>query len=106
MYIECKGDGLIGDARIGRVRFSKTMKSIHYNGKTFETLKGTGFKANFFDIKTGEHYWISGCRKDGADRLYGERLPIHIDKDIQKEYWTEIRNLPEMEGTTIINGKK
>ncbi len=106
MYIEYKGGELTGDARIGRVKFSKSMKSIHDNGKTFETLKGSGFKANYFDIGTGEHYWISGCRKDGADRLYGERLPIHIDQDIQEEYWTEIRYLPEMVGTTIINGKK
>ena len=106
MYIEYKGDELIGDARIGRVWFSKTMKSIHYSGKTFKTLKGSGVKANFFDIETGEHYWISGCRKDGADRLYGERLPIHIDTDVQEEYWTEIRNLHEMTGKTLINGKK
>ncbi|MCT4639468.1 MAG: hypothetical protein N4A72_17315 [Bacteroidales bacterium] len=106
MYIEYKGEELTGDARIGRVKFSKSMKSVHYNGKTFETLKGTGYKANFFDVDTGEHYWISGCRKDGADRLYGERLPIYIDKDVQEEYWKEIRNLPEMAGTTVINGKK
>lgn len=106
MYIEYKDDGLIGEARIGRVKFSKTMKSIHYNGKTFRTLKGAGFKANYFDVETGEDYWISGCRKDGADRLYGERLPIYIDDDIQEEYWTKIRNLPNMVGTTVINGKK
>ncbi len=106
MYIEYKGEGLTGDARIGRVKFSKTMKSIHYNGKTFKTLKGAGFKANYFDVETGEYYWISGCRKDGADRLYGERLPIYIDEDIQEEYWSEIRNMPEMVGTKIINGRK
>ena len=106
MYIEHKGEELTGDVHIGRVKFSKSMKSIHYNGKTFETLKGSGFKTNYFDTETGEHYWISGCRKDGADMLYGERLPIHIDQDIQEEYWTKIRNLQEMAGTTIINGKK
>eukprot|EP01045_Picozoa_sp_COSAG04_P055378 COSAG04_NODE_25270_length_310_cov_0.421801_1_plen_84_part_01 len=79
MYIEFKGDGLTGVARIGRVKFSKTMKSVHYKGKTFETLKGTGFKPNFFYVDSGDNYWISGCRKDGADRLYGERTPIYID---------------------------
>eukprot|EP01047_Picozoa_sp_COSAG01_P099538 COSAG01_NODE_29533_length_635_cov_1.205224_2_plen_111_part_00 len=105
MYIEFKGDGLTGVARIGRVKFSKTMKSVHYKGKTFETLKGTGFKANFFDVDSGDNYWISGCRKDGADRLYGERTPIYIDEDVQEEYWTEIRNLPNMIGTLVINGK-
>ena len=103
MYIEFKGDSLTGEARIGRVRFSKSMKSIHYDGRTFESLKGTGFKANFCDVETGDHYWISGPRKDGADRLYGERLPIIIDEDAQEEYWTEIRKQPEMVGKLRIN---
>ena len=103
MYVECKGEEIIGEARIGRVTFSKSMKSIHDKDKTFETLKGSGFKSNFFDVKTREEYWISGCRKDGKDRLYGERLPIFIDEDIQEEYWTEIRNQPEKIGTLRIN---
>lgn len=106
MYIEYKGEELIGEARIGRVTFSKSMKSIHYHGKTFETLNGNGFKSNYFDVETGEHYWISGCRKDGKDRLYGERLPIFIDEDIEKEYWSDIRNKPEKIGTLRINWKK
>ena len=78
MYIEYKGDGLTDDARIGRVKFSKTMKSIHYGGKLFKSLKGDGFKSNFYDEETGDEYWISGCRQDGADRLYHERTPIYI----------------------------
>ena len=107
MYIENKsiGDGLIGNARIGRVTFSKTGKSIHYNGKTFQTLGGTGFKANYFDVETNEQYWISGCKKDGTDRLYGERLAIIIDEDVAEEYWTNIRNLPSQSDKKIINGK-
>jgi len=103
MYIEFKGDNLTGDARIGRVQFSKTMKSIRYNGKLFLSLKGSGFKSNYYDEATGEEYWISGCKKDGADRLYNENSPIYIDEDVQKEYWKEIRNMPEMVGTLRIN---
>ena len=103
MYIEYKGDGLMGDARIGRVQFSKSMKSLHYKGKLFLSLKGTGFKSNFYDEETGEEYWISGCKKDGTDRLYGERLPIYIDEDVQEEYWREIRNMPEMVGVLRIH---
>jgi len=105
MYIEYKGEELTGQARIGRVTFSKTGKSIHYNGKTFQTLSGSGFKSNYFDVETGEHYWISGCKKDGGDRLYGERLPINIDEDARVEYWTEIRKLPGLVATKIINGR-
>lgn len=91
MYIECKGGGLVGSARIGRVQFSKTGKTLYYGGKEFRSLKGSGFKANYYDVETLEHYWISGCKKDGRDRLYGERLPIEIDEDVREEYWTEIR---------------
>ncbi len=50
MYIEYKGDdGIVGSARIGRVKYSKSGKSVHYDGKTFLTLSGTGFKSNYFD---------------------------------------------------------
>jgi hypothetical protein len=103
MFIENK-DGesnLTGDARIGRVTFSKTGKSIHYNGQTFERMRG--FKANYRDIETGDAYWISGCKENGEDRLYGERLPILIDEDAREEYWTKIRNLPENKHLTRIN---
>ena len=92
MYIEYKGDGLIGPAKIGRVSFSKTGKSLHYDGKTFETLKGSGFKANYIDVESGEHYWISGCKKNGEDALYVTE--VEIDDDVLEEYWIEIRKEP------------
>ena len=95
MYIERKAGDLSGDARIGRVSFSKSGRTIYYKGRQFRSLKGSGFKANYYDVETDEDYWISGCRKDGSDRLYGERIPIHIDDDVRVEYWTEIRELPQ-----------
>ena len=95
MYIESKAAGLTGPARIGRVTFSKTGKTIYYQGCTFQSLKGAGFKANFYDVATGAQYWISGPRKDGADRLYGEREGVEIDADVRLEYWRDIRGLPE-----------
>ena len=91
MYIERKAGSLTGPARIGRVQFSRTGKTLYYKGQTFQSLKGSGFKANYFDLDSGEKYWISGCRKDGCDRLYGERQPIEIDDDVREEYWTQIR---------------
>ena len=93
MYIEYKGDGIVGPARIGRVSFSKSGKSIYYNDKRFETLSGRGYKANYRDAETGEEYWISGCHKDGNDALYNTE--VEIDDDVREEYWEEIRGLPE-----------
>lgn len=92
MYIENKSASLNGSARIGRVLFSKSGKSISYQGRTFQSLKGSGFKANYFDVETGEKFWISGPRKDGKDRLYDDSaLPVEIDEDVAEEYWRDIR---------------
>lgn len=91
MYIERKSDGLSGPARIGRVTFSQTGKTISYNGHTLQSLRGRGFKVNYFDVDTGEEYWISGCKKHGGDRLYGD--DVQIDEDVREEYWTKIRGI-------------
>ena len=92
MYIENKSTSLNGPARIGRVTFSKTGKSISYRGRTFQSLKGRGFKANYFDVESGERFWISGPRKDGKDRLYiDSSAPVEIDPDVADEYWCDIR---------------
>jgi len=106
MYIERKSGELTGEARIGLVTFSKTGKTIFYNGKEFQSLRGRGFKANYFEVESGEKYWISGCKKDGSDRLYGERVPIEIDENVREEYWTKIRNWPENQKIAVINSKK
>jgi hypothetical protein len=93
MYVEDKSQGLLGPARIGRVTFSKRGKTLHYRGSTFQSLGGRGFKANYFCVETGAHFWISGPRKDGADGLYGYR-PTPIDEDVRREYWTVVRRAP------------
>ncbi|MEM1000195.1 MAG: 1-deoxy-D-xylulose-5-phosphate synthase [Bacteroidota bacterium] len=103
MYLEIKNGPQAGEARIGRVTFSKSGRSIYYQGQRFASLNGRGHKANYFEVATKIQYWISGPKKDGTDRLYGERVPIHIDTDVQEEYWTTIRQLPEMTGTLIRN---
>jgi hypothetical protein len=111
MYIECKGGGFVdfygiaqvsssdtlnGSARIGRVTFSRTGATLHYGGRSFQSLKGSGSKANYYDTESGEQYWISGPRRDGADRLYKSDYPVEIDEDVREEYWTDIRKAPEM----------
>jgi hypothetical protein len=98
MYMEYKGDEIFGPARIGRVTYTKSGKSILYRGRRFETLRGYGFKANFFDVETHEHYWISGCKKDGTDALYS--TTVEIDEDVREEYWTEIRRRPDLNSTS------
>jgi hypothetical protein len=92
MYIEDKSQGLDGPARIGRITFSKSGKSLRYGGRTFQSLGGAGLKANYYDVETGDQFWISGPRKDGKDRLYeGSSRPVEIDPDIRDEYRSKVR---------------
>lgn len=96
MYIEDKSGGLDAVGRIGRVTFSKTGATLSYAGRTFQSLKGAGFKANFYDVATGEHFWISGPRRDGADGLYGRiTQAADVDSDVAEVYWRDIRRTPE-----------
>lgn len=96
MYIEDKSGGICGAvegaARIGRVSASKAGKTLYYRGQAFRSLKGSGYKANYFEVETGARFWISGCRKDGQDALYP--LIIEVDEDVREEYWLTIRNQP------------
>jgi hypothetical protein len=93
MYIERKAGNLTGPARIGRVTYSKTGATIYYGGREFRSLKGAGFKANYYDVETGEEYWISGPRRDGCDALYATNVATEIDEDVRQEYWTQIRKV-------------
>ena len=87
MYIEDKSGGLTGPCRIGRVRFSKTGATLNYGGRAFKSLKGCGYKSNYFDEATGAQFWISGPRKDGADGLYGRiTQPEDVDADVAEAY--------------------
>jgi hypothetical protein len=95
MYIERKAESLNGPARIGRVTFSKTGRTVEYRGKKFQKHK-SGYKWNHFDVETGDHYWISGPRKDGQDRLYPQSSqPVEIDEDVREEYCTTIRGISD-----------
>jgi hypothetical protein len=93
MYVESKAAGLEGPARIGRVYFSKSGKTLYYRGLRFQSLKGHGFKANYFELASGDRYWISGPRKDKDDRLYGGSRGVLIDDDVQVEYQSYLRGI-------------
>lgn len=93
MWIEYKGNGIVGPARIGWVKVLDKGKRLDYGNQAFRTLRGGGFKSNYYGIETHEKYWISGCRKDGRDALYNTE--VEIDDDALEEYWINIRKQPE-----------
>jgi hypothetical protein len=92
MYVENKSGGLDGEGRIGWVELSRSGQTFHYKGR--HLLKTSGYKYNCIDEETRERYWISGPRKDGADKLYGGL--VQIDEDARVEYWTKIRERAEL----------
>ena len=106
MYMELKthegGHDDRGAARIGRVTLSKSGKSVHYQGKTFQRTDGPVGCGNYFDVQTNDIYWISGPKSDGTDRFYwGKAAPVEIDEDVRNEYWTEVRKQPARVGEKL-----
>lgn len=89
MYIEDKASG---DARIGRVTYSKSDRSVYYRDREFVPFQG--FKSNFLDTEARTEFWISGPKRRGGDRLFGSAA-VAIDGDVRVEYWTSIREEPE-----------
>lgn len=53
-----------GPARVGRVTFSKSGRSLYYKGRRFERIRKGGVRGNYVDVETGEGYWISGVKQD------------------------------------------
>ena len=100
MYIECKAGALTGEGRIGRVTFSQTGRTLYYQGRKFRSLKGKGFRSNYYDVDTGDDYWISGPKRNGRDALYDKgRTPI--DEDVRADYWCDIRRQPHRINETV-----
>ncbi len=82
-YIELKsGYSDDGPAWIGIVEFSKSGKTVYFNGHAFKG-NGHGYAR---DIETRELYWISGIKKDGLDRHWAGNGKIMIDRESVNEY--------------------
>lgn len=88
-YIELKsGFGHSGPAWIGLVSFSKSGRTIYFDGKAFQSLDGNGISSNFYDLENGDEYWISGAKKDQTDRHQFGSGKIQVEDRIIEEYLT------------------
>jgi len=82
-YIELKsGYADNGPAWIGYVDFSKSGKTVYFNGRA---LKGNGHGL-CSDMETREVYWISGIKKNGQDRHWAGYGKIMIDRQVVNDY--------------------
>ena len=91
MYVECKANGDHGEARICRVRFSKTGRTLYVGGLVLRSCGGQGISGNYFDVGTGFEYWVSGPKKNGEDRHWAGGGVVRVDADVVDEYWRDIR---------------
>jgi len=89
MYVELKsGFNDDGPAWIGMASFSKTGRTIYFNGQAFQ---GGRIGGNHQEVESGETYWISGVKKDGEDRHLAGSGKIKIDKAVISEYLSIIK---------------
>lgn len=86
-YIELKsGFGDNGPAWIGMAEFSKSGRTVYFNGKALKNSNAQGIAGNYFDIENGDEYWVSGIKKNGADRHWAGGGKIMIDKNAVELY--------------------
>jgi hypothetical protein len=86
-YIELKSNySDNGPAWIGLVSFSKSGKSLYFNNTAFQSLNGSGIAGNYFDLETGDEYWISNPKKKLTDRHYAGGGIISVEKRILSDY--------------------
>ena len=82
-----------GPGRIGRVRVSKSGRTIYYGELELVAMSGGGYKASHIDHENGDAYWVSAPHQDGQDTLYPG--VVDIDDDVRLEYWQTVRGLPD-----------
>lgn len=102
MYVACLDAGDRTQwARIGRVSFSKTGRTLYYAGRE---LLGVG-QPSYIDVQTRESFHIQRARPDGLDRSEGRKrgsFPVEIDDDVREEYWREVRQEPNRAHERVI----
>jgi len=85
-----------GPSWITRLQFTKSWRTAYFHGRTLTRVAGTPFAnadANFYDVESGDQYWISGPKRDRTDARYGHGKPI-VEDDVQAEYDAFLRGAP------------
>src|SRR6185312_16533911 len=98
MYVQLKTGHDIdrGPAWITRVRFSKSWRTAYFRDRTLRRVTGfahANHDSNFFDIESGEEYWISGPKRNRTDARYRNRQPS-IDADVLDDYRSFLSGAP------------
>ncbi len=87
VYVELKtGFSDSGPAWVGISGASKSGATIYFNGCSFKSLKGSGISGNYYELGSGDEYWISGVKKNNQDRHWSGNGKIQIDRKAISKY--------------------
>ena len=90
-YVELKsGYSDNGPAWIGMAEFSKSGRTVYFNGKALKSSNAQGIAGNYYDLENGDEYWISGVKKDGTDRHWAGGGKIMIDQNVVELYLSKV----------------
>jgi hypothetical protein len=85
-YIELKtGYHDNGPAWIGRVKLSQSGRTVYFDGRALKQGARSG-GGNFYDLETGDIYWVSGVKREGGDRHWAGSGKITIEAAAIDEY--------------------
>lgn len=99
-YIELKsGFGDSGPAWIGRVTLSRSKATVYFNGRALKRAKGGGVSGNYYDIESGEEYWVSGVKRNGQDRHWAGSGRVLVEASAVHEYLA-LRSLKSLDPKT------
>lgn len=99
MYVQLKSGYDIdrGPAWISRVRFSKSWRTAYFHGLTLRRVTGTAYAhrddGNFYDVDSGDAYWISGPKRDQTDGRYSNQQPS-VEEDARADYESFLQGSP------------
>jgi hypothetical protein len=86
-YIELKtGYADNGPAWVGRVKVSRSGRTVYFNGRALKRASGGLVGGNHYDLVTGDNFWVSGVKKGGADRHWAGSGKIAIEASAVAEY--------------------
>ena len=102
VYVELKsGYSGNGPAWIGKAEYSKSGRTVYFNGKALRALGGAGISGNYVNIQTRDEYWVSGVKKNQQDRHKLGSGKILVDESIVKEY-LDLVGQSELDGTKYL----
>ncbi|MEN0130870.1 MAG: hypothetical protein AAGC49_15645 [Brevundimonas sp.] len=80
-----------GPSWICWVDFNRSWNTARFHGR--ELRRFQSFDSNFYDVATGEEFWLSGPKRDRTDTRYGPASTV-VEDDVRETYGAFLRGAP------------